>query len=106
MLILGPSNSGLKKLINIQKCPSSTKLDHCALYRRINLSLVMKLIPTSNQKLHKIDFISNLNKIGNKSDSILDLLDMISAFIFVIKIYTYVHAMRFPIFSVNLYSRI
>ena len=31
MLILGPSNSGLKKLINIQKCPSSTKLDHCGM---------------------------------------------------------------------------
>jgi hypothetical protein len=34
MLILGPSNSGLKKLINIQKCPSNTKLDHCALHGR------------------------------------------------------------------------
>ena len=31
MLILRPSNSGLKKFINIQKCPFSTKLDHCAL---------------------------------------------------------------------------
>ena len=31
MLILRPSNSGLKRLINIQKCRSSTKLDHCAL---------------------------------------------------------------------------
>ena len=30
MLILRPSNSGLKRLINIQKCRSSTKLDHCA----------------------------------------------------------------------------
>ena len=30
MFILGPSNSGLKKLINIQKCPSSTKLNQCA----------------------------------------------------------------------------
>ena len=31
MLISRPSNSGLKRLINIQKCHSSTKLDHCAL---------------------------------------------------------------------------
>ena len=31
MLISRPSNSGLKRLINIQKCRSSTKLDHCAL---------------------------------------------------------------------------
>ena len=31
MLISRPSNSGLKRLINIQKCCSSTKLDHCAL---------------------------------------------------------------------------
>ena len=32
MLISRPSNSGLKRLINIQKCRSSTKLDHCALF--------------------------------------------------------------------------
>ena len=31
MLILRPPNSDLKRLINIQKCRSSTKLDHCAL---------------------------------------------------------------------------
>ena len=31
MLILRPSNSGLMRLINIQKCRSSTKLDHCGL---------------------------------------------------------------------------
>ena len=32
MLISRPSNSGLKRLINIQKCRSSTKLDHCAVF--------------------------------------------------------------------------
>ena len=31
MLILDQQNLDLKRLINIQKCPSSTKLDHCAL---------------------------------------------------------------------------
>ena len=31
MLILRPSNSGFKEIINIQKCGSSTKVDQCAL---------------------------------------------------------------------------
>ena len=35
MLISRPSNSGLKRLINIQKCRSSTKLDHCGLDSRV-----------------------------------------------------------------------
>jgi hypothetical protein len=33
MLILRPSNSYLNRLINIQKCPSSSKINHCAMYR-------------------------------------------------------------------------
>ena len=35
MLISRSPNSGIKRLINIQKCRSSTKLDHCALSRLV-----------------------------------------------------------------------
>ena len=45
MLILRPSNSGLKRLINIQKCRSSTKLDHSAVHTTVN---VKKLISALN----------------------------------------------------------
>ena len=38
MLILRPSSSGLKRLINIQKCRSSTKLDNCALHGLYSIS--------------------------------------------------------------------
>ena len=34
MLILRASNSGLKRLINIKKCRSSTKVDHCVMESR------------------------------------------------------------------------
>ena len=42
MLISRPSNSGLKRLINIQKCRSSTKLDHCGMQAKCDL-LVNKI---------------------------------------------------------------
>ena len=42
MLILRPTNSGLKRLIYIQKCRSNTKLDHCALCSREKIENIRK----------------------------------------------------------------
>ena len=70
MLILGPSNSGLKKLINIQKCPSSTKLDHCgaqvlAVWSQTDLQpLKQNLCLAPDQKMVRPKKVANDLKIN------------------------------------------
>ena len=57
MLILGPSNSCLKKLINIQKCPPSTKLDHCGVLWKSESYFL--LTQTKCFPLHNLTFKRN-----------------------------------------------
>ena len=66
MLILGPSNSGLKKLINIQKCPSSTKVDHCAMVG------IKKTFPALNRYFFMHEKLRKTCKSGALFDRELD----------------------------------
>ena len=64
MLISRPSNSGLKRLINIQKCRSSTKLDHCAMALACtaylsNLASPFQTSASYQKALHVLPFCSN-----------------------------------------------
>ena len=64
MLILRPSNSGLKRLINIQKCRSSTKLDHCAFHTK---GRSLNRIFSSSERIEKKNRINDIylsQKIG------------------------------------------